>query len=329
MPRLHPVYCLWVIFAFFLASCEGGGYRPWDYGSETPKEAEAPPRALADGAPDAFRVEESAPVEGVAGEILVPPAPSLRPVKVGLLLPLSGPQAALGQAMLQAAQMAVFDAGHERFELLPRDAGLTEDAARAAAQSAVDAGAELILGPVFADSVRVAREPAQKAGLNMIAFSTDWALAGGNTYIMGFLPFDQVRRIGDYIAAQGLRHVGVLAPDTDYGRAVASAWQAVARQKGLPPAAISYFPSNAADLGPAVAKLAAHPPEATAHAIRPGAGAGETAGHRAVRRSGAFRERQSGGRMVRRAFPAPARGFRTPLPGSLWERAATSRNPGL
>jgi hypothetical protein len=42
-------------------------------------------------------------------------------IKVGLLLPLSGPAAELGQDMLQAAEMALFDVGPNDVVLLPRD----------------------------------------------------------------------------------------------------------------------------------------------------------------------------------------------------------------
>ena len=49
------------------------------------------------------------------------------------MLPLSGPAAALGQDMLQAAQMALFDVGPNDVVLLPRDTGGTPEGARRAA----------------------------------------------------------------------------------------------------------------------------------------------------------------------------------------------------
>ena len=54
-------------------------------------------------------------------------------MRVGLLLPLSGPAEALGRDMLDAAQMALFDVGDNDLVLLPRDTGGTPAGARLAA----------------------------------------------------------------------------------------------------------------------------------------------------------------------------------------------------
>jgi ABC-type branched-subunit amino acid transport system substrate-binding protein len=166
---------------------------------------------------------------------------NLPPVKVAILLPLTGPHAALGQAMLQAAQIALFDIGYENFELMPRDTGAGPDAARQGAISAIEGGAKLLLGPVFAEDVRSVKSIAAQSGINVIAFSTDWTLAGGNTFIMGFLPFDQIDRVVNYAAAQNLGRIGVFAPQTDYGRAVVSAYRTVAARAGIPSANIATF----------------------------------------------------------------------------------------
>ena len=175
------------------------------------------------------------------------PAPAA-PVKVALLVPLSGPQADLGQAMLQAAQLALFDTGFQSFELMPRDAGDTPQEAVAAAQSAIGDGAQLILGPVFASAVKAVQPVAASRGINVIAFSTDWNLAGYNTYIMGFMPFGQVQRVVGYAAAGGLRRIGVLAPDNPYGSAVVSAYRDAASRAGVTTVDIVRFPENRTDL---------------------------------------------------------------------------------
>ncbi len=170
--------------------------------------------------------------QGVYGAIPAQAA-ALPPVKVALLLPLSGPHADLGQAMLQAAQLALFDMGFESFELMPRDTKGTPAGAAEAARAAVTDGAQLVLGPLFAESVRAAKPVTQRYNVNMIGFSTDWSLAGGNTYIMGFLPFAQVTRVTEYAFANGYDDIAILTPGTAYGNAVVSAYNTVARRTGL------------------------------------------------------------------------------------------------
>jgi branched-chain amino acid transport system substrate-binding protein len=172
----------------------------------------------------------------------VPDAPdpmnTLPPVKVGLLLPLSGENAALGNAMLKAAQMALFDMGYTNFELVPRD---TAQGAANAAGEVIRQGAGLILGPVFAADVRAVKPIAQAANINVVAFSTDWTLAGGNTFIMGFLPFDQINRITGYAAAQNIKSIGIFAPAGEYSNAVTAAVQQATGRYGMNVAATQRF----------------------------------------------------------------------------------------
>ncbi len=175
----------------------------------------------------------------------------LPPVKIGVLLPLSGNNAALGQAMLNAAQMALFEVGHNSFELIPRDTQGTAAGAQSAAREVLAEGAQLVLGPVFSDSVRAAKSITRAAGVNMVAFSTDWALADNTTYMMGFLPFDQVARITSYAAGNGIRNVGVFAPSSDYGDAVINAYNSVSYKSGINTAQMKRFSANA-PLDPAV-----------------------------------------------------------------------------
>ncbi|MCB9983515.1 MAG: penicillin-binding protein activator [Rhodospirillales bacterium] len=173
-------------------------------------------------------------------------------VKVGILLPLSGQHQKLGEAMLNAAQMALFEIGHANLELIPRDTQGTAQGAGQAAKSAIDSGAQLLLGPVFAPSVRSAQPIAARARINMIAFSTDWTLAGNNTYIMGFMPFDQVRRVTGYAARQGIARVGMLGPDTDYGRIVASAFNAAAPSYNIAVTENKTYPASTTNLAPII-----------------------------------------------------------------------------
>src|SRR5438046_3056241 len=80
-------------------------------------------------APQAEEPPASAPPQVIvpatpAPEVAIPGGAA---VKVALLLPLSGPNAGLGRAMLDAAQMALFDTGEGDLMLLPRDTGGTAE----------------------------------------------------------------------------------------------------------------------------------------------------------------------------------------------------------
>lgn len=150
---------------------------------------------------------------------------SLPTVKVALLLPLSGTKAALGESMLQAAQLALFDMGYNNFNLMPRDTQGTPDGARAAATSALNDGAELILGPLLSSSVRAVKAVAKPRNINVIAFSTDWTLADRSTFLMGFMPFSQVDRVTQYALEHGYQNFALIAPRDKYGDIVSSRFE--------------------------------------------------------------------------------------------------------
>ena len=153
--------------------------------------------------------------------------------KVALLVPLSGPNSSIGQAMLDAANMALFDVSTD-IALLPRDTGSTPDGASAAARRAVSDGAGLILGPVFASAVPPVRDALNGSPTSAIVFSTDATVAGGNVFVMGFLPAQQVDRVVGFAKSRGMTKLAALVPDNAYGAAVTSEIQLLRNQLGLP-----------------------------------------------------------------------------------------------
>ncbi|MDB5490589.1 MAG: extracellular ligand-binding receptor [Micavibrio sp.] len=165
--------------------------------------------------------------------LVPPPVLNARKIKVALLVPLSGQGAEIGESISNAAQMALFDSGSDGFELSPRDTHGTPAGAAAAAQDAIRDGAQLILGPLMSDDVRAVTPIAQAANINVIAFTTDLKQAGPNTFIMGFVPTGQVQRVVSYAASKGIRSIGVIAPQTEYGNVVLNAYTSQAALSGI------------------------------------------------------------------------------------------------
>ncbi len=166
------------------------------------------------------------------------------PVKVALLLPLSGKFAKLGKAMQQAAEMAVFETKSQNLQLIPLDTGGTRAGAAAATEKAVAQGVKLIVGPLFAEAVAGAKPVAAKAKLNIIAFSNTPTVAGGNVFLLSFLVKQQVDRIVEYAASQDKREIALLAPNDDSGRQVADWARAAARKNGATITRVAYFGGN-------------------------------------------------------------------------------------
>ena len=169
-------------------------------------------------------------------------------VKIGMLLPFSGPQAELGMSMLNAAQMAVSEfSANMNVVLLPEDTGGEPQRAAAAMDSVLNQGAQIVLGPLFAQNVRAVTPQAQSRGVPVLAFTTDWQTASRNVSVMGFLPFTQVARVLDYaMRERGMARFAVVAPDGAYSRTVASAAVRFAQSAGLQmPQVLLYAPGQA------------------------------------------------------------------------------------
>ncbi len=265
--------CLSVLFvclAFALTSCQTNNIDMphWDFGKKTVKPAEKAPEQITSASSPynkgyifepqlATQENQTARInDNVKQEILAQPirqnqtTQTYNSVRVAILLPLSGPQANLGKSLLQSAQMALFDVGQPFFELIPYDTVGTGDGARTAASNAINDGAQLILGPIFANSVRAAKSVVRYHNVNMIAFSTDWSVTSSNVFIMGFLPFDQIERIMTYAADQGYKRIAAIAPQTTYGRAIISAYQTLAQQLGIETIDVLSYDPNNPNLGP-------------------------------------------------------------------------------
>ncbi|WP_109118163.1 penicillin-binding protein activator [Azospirillum sp. TSO22-1] len=174
-----------------------------------------------------------------------PMAPQVQ--KVALLLPLTGPSAGIGQPMLDAAQLALFDVAGETFQLLPRDTKGTPQGAAEAARQALAEGARLIVGPLFGQEVQAVKPVAAGAGVDVVAFTTDATLAGNGTWVMGFVPLDQVQRVTGFARSRGVTRFVALAPRSPYGDAVVGALQTAAQRFGGQVAQVERYEPALAD----------------------------------------------------------------------------------
>lgn len=159
-----------------------------------------------------------------------PAAPKL--ARVGLLVPLTGRAPAIGRDLLDAAQLALFDIADERFELIVKDDGGTPEGAARAATQAIAEGAQVLLGPLFRESVVAVAPVARARNVQVIAFSNDRSVAGDGVFILGFTPDGQVERVVKYAAGVGIKGYAAVVPDNAFGTAVMGSLDRAATQTG-------------------------------------------------------------------------------------------------
>ncbi|MGO3930011.1 penicillin-binding protein activator [Rhodopseudomonas pseudopalustris] len=180
-------------------------------------------------------------------------------VKVGLVLPLSaaGNAGVAAQSMKNAAEMALAEFNNPDVQLLVKDDAGNPQGAQSATQQALDEGAEIILGPLFAQSVPAAAQLTRARGISMIAFSTDSSVAGRGVYLLSFLPESDVNRIIGYAASVGKRSYAALLPDNAYGGVVEAAFKQVVGTKGGRIAAFEKYGSDRAAAARTIAQALA------------------------------------------------------------------------
>jgi ABC-type branched-subunit amino acid transport system substrate-binding protein len=158
----------------------------------------------------------------------LPGLPEGTPVRVGVILPLSSGSAAtrnLAQSMLKAAELAMFDSKNRGILLMVGDEGNGGAQAADAARKLLAQGAEVIVGPLFGPSVAAVAPVARDRAVPVLAFSTERSVAGKGTYLISFLPQNEVRRVIGYAASRGHQKFAALIPQTAYGDVAQSAFQ--------------------------------------------------------------------------------------------------------
>lgn len=219
--------------SFALASCAGGNNAIEQFTTPTPPPqfTEAPPPPLPPG----------------NGE-----------VRVALILPLSaqGNAGIAAQSMKNAAELALAEFKQPNVRLLVKDDAGNPQVAQSVAQQAVAEGAEIIVGPLFAQSVSAVASVARPRGVPIIAFSTDASVAARGVYLLSFLPESDVRRIVDFAVSRGKRSFAALLPDNAYGTVVEAAFQQQVPQRGGRVVALEKYPADQARMGEAVRRFA-------------------------------------------------------------------------
>ncbi|MEE8438470.1 MAG: ABC transporter substrate-binding protein, partial [Micropepsaceae bacterium] len=125
------------------------------------------------------------------------------PVRIALLLPFTNPSPetrALANALQRAAELALFDSGNSDIILMPRDDGGSPELAVQATRQAINDGAEIILGPLFAQLAVAVGPVARAQGVPVISFSSDRDVGGNGVFLLSFQPESEVARIISYAA---------------------------------------------------------------------------------------------------------------------------------
>lgn len=168
--------------------------------------------------------------------------------KVALLLPLSGNQDKLGTAMMNAAQMSLFENAPDQIELISEDTRGTPEGAAQAADKAIREGAKIIVGPIFSPEVTAVSRVAAQHQIPVLTFSNNQAVAQPNVFLLGFMPDQQIQRLFTVAQEKGINRISVLVPKNEAGTVVLGQADMAARATGIQLIPVEGFTPGSTDM---------------------------------------------------------------------------------
>ncbi len=226
---------------------------------ETTTQSAPPPRAVYIPPPQAPVVQEPQGWHERAEFVRPVHMQGRTPIRVALLLPFSHTSSQareIAASMRNAAELAIFRSGRTDILLLPKDTSGTPGGAINAVNEAIAEGAEIILGPLFADNVEAITPIAQRAGLSVVAFSSDSQVADQGVYLLSFTPEQEVSRVAEYALSQGYFNFAAMIPLTDYGTRVQFAFEDTVSRYGGSLVHTVYYDQGADDFRTQARELA-------------------------------------------------------------------------
>lgn len=158
-----------------------------------------------------------------------------QPVVVGLMVPSGSGNAQtelLANSLISAAKLAVAEMPDAKIDMRVYSTGGDANQAAAAAQRAANDGAKILVGPLFAQASNAAGTAVAGNSINVLSFSNNPDIAGGNVFILGDTFANTANRVVGYAASQGKKSIAALVRADAAGTVAANAVESAAKSNG-------------------------------------------------------------------------------------------------
>ncbi|MDR1071817.1 MAG: penicillin-binding protein activator, partial [Rickettsiales bacterium] len=214
----------------FLNGCVDGGGREW--GREWSGSDPAAPTEMS---------------EGPAGEYGTEPVDNTLKT-VSVLLPLSGPNGAIGTGIQHAIEIAFFQKQPRNIMVSFHDISGKNEDRRRVVDMVLSNNPDLIIGPLFADDAEMLKEM-KPANLAALTFTSAKRALGDGVFTLALLPNQAVEAIVKQVGAEERQKLLILAPDTATGYMLANNALLAAKTYGVDVAGLYFFTEqDAADM---------------------------------------------------------------------------------
>ena len=181
-------------------------------------------------------------------------------VQVAVLLPISSEDArvrVLAVSAKQAARMAMEDlAGSVDMEIRVYDTAGIDLQAAEMGLLAVQEGAEVIVGPLFAGAANAVGHAVARSGISVLSLSNNVDIAGGNVYVLGHTFQNTADRLVAYALGQGKSRALIVHANNVSGQAGSDAIEKALKYRGNVASGIEKYEFTQQDVVEAMSRVA-------------------------------------------------------------------------
>ena len=138
-------------------------------------------------------------------------------MKVGVMLPLSGEHSEIGNLILNAIEMAIFQTDESKLELYIKDTEANPDKAEIMLSELIDEGVKVIIGPLFSKSLAAIQSKVTTNNINVFALTNNINFRNKSVWIFGVDPQAQTKKVLRYALEKGSKNITALLPQNAYG----------------------------------------------------------------------------------------------------------------
>ena len=177
-------------------------------------------------------------------------------IKVGVLLPLRGKNSEIGNMILNALELAIFQNKDSVIELVIKDTQSEPNFSKKAFQELLESKINFVIGPLYSKTLTAINDQVKSSQINIFALSNNKSLAKKGVWIFGVDPKEQTERILDYALEKGLNKTAALLPKNSYGLLLFETISNYEKNDIINPVRIEFYEDNIKSQQSAAKKLA-------------------------------------------------------------------------
>ena len=138
-------------------------------------------------------------------------------IKIGLLVPLSGKNEALGKSIIKASLLAINKINDERIVVIPKDTKNNPYSALLAAQELKNKGVKIIIGPVFNENLKNLHKI---EGVTFLSFTNKIIENPKNVIAGGINAVSQLQTMNEFLKSKKIENLLILVPESNFRKEI-------------------------------------------------------------------------------------------------------------